>query len=351
MKKALISGITGQDGSYLAEDLVAKGYEVHGLVRRASDPGGSRWRHLARLRDEGRVVVHAADLSDRGPIRRVFEAVAPDEFYHLAGQSHVGLSFDLPESTFTEVAASTLMLLEICRDLPTPPRFYHAGSSEIFGEPRDVPQNEHSAFLPGTPYGCAKTFAVNLCRVYREAYGLFVSSGIAYNHESIRRGENFVTRKIALAAADRAAGRPRVLELGNLNARRDWGYAPEFVDGIWRILQHGEAGEFILATGRLTSLRDFVSGAFREVGIGLEFRGEGTEETAIDLATGELILRVNPRFFRPVDPCNLVGDPSKAARDLGWRPGVTGIDLAARLVADEMEARSDAAARDRGESV
>ncbi len=337
--KALISGITGQDGSYLAEDLVGRGYEVHGLVRRISHADESRLVHLARLIREERVVLHAADLSDRGAIRRIFESVAPDEFYHLAGQSHVGLSFDIPESTFTEVAASTLGLLEICRDLPSPPRVYHAGSSEIFGQPREVPQTEESAFRPGTPYGCAKTFAVNLCRVYREAYGLFISSGIAYNHESVRRGPNFVTKKVVTSVVRIAEGEKIVLELGNLNSRRDWGYAPEFVDGIRRILSHHQAGEFILATGHLTCLRDFVSGAFDAAGIPIEFHGNGSEETGIHADTGETLLRVNPRFFRPVDPHNLVGDPSRAARELGWSPTVSGIDLAARLVADEISAR------------
>ncbi len=340
--KALISGITGQDGSYLAEDLVDRGYEVHGLVRRLSQGDGSRLVHLDRLIREERVILHSADLSDRGAIRRIFESVAPDEFYHLAGQSHVGLSFDIPESTFTEVAASTLGLLEICRDLPTPPRIYHAGSSEIFGQPREVPQTEESAFRPGTPYGCAKTFAVNLCRVYREAYGLFISSGIAYNHESVRRSANFVTRKVVSAVVRMAEGEKHVLELGNLNSQRDWGYAPEFVDGIRRILSHREAGEFVLATGRLTCLRDFVSGAFAAAGIPVEFRGKSTEETGVHAETGETLLRVNPRFFRPVDPHNLVGDPSKAARELGWTPTVAGIDLAAKLVADEFLLRRGA---------
>lgn len=335
-RRVLISGITGQDGSYLAEALVAKGCEVHGLVRRLSHTDGSRLRHLDGLMREQRIVLHAADLSDRGAIRRIFESVSPAEFYHLAGQSHVGLSFEIPESTFTEVAGSTLALLEICRDLPEPPRFYHAGSSEIFGNPAEVPQNEESAYRPTSPYGCAKAFAVNLCRVYREAYGLFVSSGIAYNHESVRRGETFVTRKIVRSAVRAARGDDQVLELGNLNARRDWGYAPEFVDGIQRILQHHEAGEFILATGALTSLREFVAGAFRAVGIDIEFRGEGSEEIGLDAGTGTLLLRVNPRFFRPLDPLNLVGDASKAARELGWRPTFTGIDLAAKLVSDEL---------------
>ena len=337
--KALISGITGQDGSYLSELLVAKGYEVHGLVRRTSLTDVSRLRHLERLMQGQKVTLHTADLSENEAIRRIFEEVAPDEFYHLAGQSHVGLSFKIPESTLTEVAGSTLTLLEICRDLPNPPRFYHAGSSEIFGNPLDFPQNEDSAFRPASPYGCAKAFAVNLCCVYREAYGLFVSSGIAYNHESIRRTSNFVTKKVATSVACIAAGEEHVLELGNLNTRRDWGYAPEFVEGIWRILRHREAGEFVLATGILTSLRDFVSGAFAAAGIPVEFRGSGTEEVGVDTRSGALLLRVNPAFFRPVDPCNLVGDASKAERELGWRPTVTGIDLAAKLVLDEIAAR------------
>jgi len=337
--KALITGITGQDGSYLAELLVSKGYAVHGLVRRVSQDDGSRLRNLEPLLAQNRVILHSADLSDRGAIRRIFDEVAPDEFYHLAGQSHVGLSFEIPESTFMEVAGATLSLLEICRDLDQPPRFFHAGSSEIFGNPDDLPQSELTAFRPTSPYGCAKACSVNLCKVYREAYGLFIASGIAYNHESIRRSGNFVTKKIAGSVARLAAGENHILELGNLNTRRDWGYAPEFVEGMWRMLQQPQADEFVFATGELTCLRDFVMAAFEAAEIGIEFRGEGAGEVGVDRASGKTLLRVNPQFFRPVDPCNLVGDPSKAESELGWRPTIKGAALARRLVLDEITAR------------
>lgn len=337
--KALITGITGQDGSYLAELLVAKGYSVHGLVRRVSQEDGSRLRNLESLLAQNKITLHSADLSDRGAIRRIFEEVAPDEFYHLAGQSHVGLSFEIPESTFMEVAGATLSLLEICRDLDAPPRFYHAGSSEIFGNPDELPQNERTAFRPTSPYGCAKACSVNLCKVYREAYGLFIASGIAYNHESIRRSGNFVTKKVAGSVARIAAGESHVLELGNLNTSRDWGYAPDFVEGMWRVLQQEQADEFIFATGELTSLRDFVRAAFEAAGIAIEFRGEGADEAGVDSVSGRTLLRVNPQFFRPVDPCNLVGNPEKAGRDLGWQPSIKGAELARRLVLDEIAAR------------
>lgn len=338
-KKALITGITGQDGSYLAELLVAKGYSVHGLVRRVSQEDGSRMRNLESLLADNRITLHSADLSDRGAIRRIFEEVAPDEFYHLAGQSHVGLSFEIPESTFMEVAGATLSLLEICRDLDSPPRFYHAGSSEIFGDPDDLPQTERTAFRPTSPYGCAKACSVNLCKVYRDAYGLFIASGIAYNHESIRRSGNFVTKKIAGSVARIASGESTVLELGNLNTSRDWGYAPDFVEGMWRVLQQPNADEFIFATGELTNLRDFVRAAFDAAGIKIEFRGEGAGETGVDASDGRTLLRVNPQFFRPMDPCNLVGNPTKAGRELGWHPSIKGTELAKRLVLDEIAAR------------
>ena len=330
MKRALISGITGQDGSYLAELLHDKGYEVHGLLRRSSQFNRSRIEHL---RNEGKPLeLHYADLGDQTTLRRIFTKVQPDEFYHLAGQSHVGLSFEIPESTVAETAIATLGLLEICRDLPSPPRFFHAASSEIFGVPENSPQTEETPCRPVNPYGCAKAFAANLCRVYREAHGMFVVNGILYNHESPRRGESFVTRKIASTVARIAKGSDEVLELGNLGSERDWGWAPQFVDAMWRTLQQDQANDYLLATGTSTTVRDFAIAAFRAAGIELSFSGEGEAEQATDTATGRLLLRVNPKFFRPVDSHQLVGDPSTAKDVLGWSPSIAGSRVAEEMV-------------------
>ena len=336
MKRALISGITGQDGSYLAELLLDKGYEVHGLLRRSSQFNRSRIEHL---RKEGKPLeLHYADLGDQTTLRRIFTKVQPDEFYHLAGQSHVGLSFEIPESTVAETAIATLGLLEICRDLPTPPRFFHAASSEIFGVPVNSPQTEETPYRPVNPYGCAKAFAANLCRVYREAHGMFVVNGILYNHESPRRGESFVTRKIASTVARIARGSDEVLELGNLDSERDWGWAPEFVDAMWRTLQQEQATDYLLATGTSTTVRDFAIGAFREAGIELRFTGGGENEQSGDTARVRLLLRVNPKFFRPVDSHSLVGDPSRAKAILGWSPELSGKGVAAALTRAEISA-------------
>lgn len=334
MKRALISGITGQDGSYLAELLIEKGYAVHGLVRRSSQFNRTRIEHLRR---EGKPLeLHYADLGDQTTLRRIITKIRPDEFYHLAGQSHVGLSFEIPESTVAETAVATLSLLEICRDLESPPRFFHAASSELFGVPDHFPQTEQTPFRPVNPYGCAKAFAANLCRVYREAHGMFVVNGILYNHESPRRGESFVTRKIASTVARIQSGADEILELGNLDSERDWGFAPEYVEAMWLTLQHSLADDFIFATGTSTTVRDFAIAAFLEAGIPLAFRGSGESETAIHPATGKTLLRVNPKFFRRVDSHRLVGDPSKARHVLGWKPVTTGARVAQLLTRAEM---------------
>jgi GDPmannose 4,6-dehydratase len=332
--RALISGITGQDGSYLAELLLDKGYEVHGLLRRSSQFNRARIEHLRR---EGRALeLHYADLGDQTTLRRLFTRIQPDEFYHLAGQSHVGLSFEIPESTVAETAVATLGLLEICRDLASPPRFFHASSSEIFGVPADSPQTERTAFRPVNPYGCAKAFATHLCRVYREAHGMFVVNGILYNHESPRRGESFVTRKIAATVARIAKGSNETLELGNLDSERDWGWAPQFVEGMWRTLQHATADDYVFATGTTTTVRDFAIAAFHEAGIDLQFSGHGENEHAIDAASGRVLLRVNPKFFRPVDSHQLLGDPSQAQHILGWTPDLSGREVAKLLTRAEL---------------
>lgn len=332
---ALISGITGQDGSYLAELLLGKGYEVHGLVRRSSQFNRGRIEHL---RSQGAPLhLHYADLGDQTTLRRLFHRIKPDEFYHLAGQSHVGLSFEIPESTVAETAVATLGLLEICRDLDKPPRFFHAASSEVFGVPAQSPQTELTPFRPVNPYGCAKAFAANLCRVYREAHAMFVVNGILYNHESPRRGESFVTRKIASTVARIARGSGEVLELGNLDSERDWGWAPQFVEAIWRSLQHPTAEDYLFATGNSITVRDFARAAFQAAGFDPGFSGTGAEETAHDRPTGKLLLRVNPKFFRPVDSHQLLGNPAKAEKLLRWSPDISGTRVATELTKAEME--------------
>lgn len=303
MKSAFITGITGQDGSYLTEHLLAQGYVVHGLVRRASMYNRSRIDHLRMGPPgrEGRLQLHYGELNDPTSLRRLLHKVAPAEIYHLAGQSHVGLSFEIPEVTCHENAMATLSLLESLRDLDHPVRMYHAASSEIFGTPKASPQNEDTPFNPVNPYGCAKAFATQMCRVYREAHGLFVCSGIAYNHESPRRGENFVTRKITMAAARIKAGTQKELVLGSLEARRDWGYAKEYVEAMVRMLQQEKPDDFVLATGESHSIGEFLDAAFQRVG--LEWHQ---------------YVKFDARLVRPKESQLLVGDATKARKQLGW---------------------------------
>lgn len=304
-KKAMITGITGQDGSYLTELLLEKDYEVHGLVRRTSSLERSR---LATLyRDPAiynqRLFLHYADLDDSTTVRRLLLKTAPDEFYHLAGQSHVGLSFEIPESTCEMTAMATLRLLEMIRDLPSPPRLFHAASSEVFGRPPHAPQTENTPMGPVNPYGCAKAFAATMVKIYRQSFQLFACNGIMYNHESPRRGENFVTRKICRAAAAIQAGRQQELKLGDTSARRDWGYAPDYVRGMWLALNHSEPDDYIFATGQLHSVQDVVEAAF----------------AAVDLDWREFV-RQDARLIRPTESMNLVGDARKAREVLGWVP-------------------------------
>ncbi len=247
----------------------------------------------------------------------------------------MGLSFEIPESTCSEIAGATLTLLEICRDLSQPPRFYHASSSEVFGRPNSETQNEDTPFRPVNPYGCAKAFATNICKVYREAHGLFICNGIAYNHESPRRGENFVTKKITSAAVRIAAGSNEILELGNLDSERDWGYAPEYADAMWRILQHSAADDYILATGTATTVRDFALAAFEAVGINAIAEGDGIEECGYNSATGEKVYSVNHRYFRPAEPACLVGDARKAQLQLGWKAKISGGNVASEMIAGQ----------------
>ena len=337
MHCALITGITGQDGSYLAEHLLAQGYTVHGLVRRASMFNRSRIDHLRKAQPD-RLVLHYGDLNDLTSLRRLLRKISPREVYHLAGQSHIGLSFEIPEVTCQENGMATLGLLEALRDLDYPVRFYHAGSSEMFGAPPAAPQTEATPFNPVNPYGCAKAFATQLCRVYRSAYGVFACSGIAYNHESPRRGENFVTRKITLGAARIKAGLQTVLHLGNLEARRDWGYAPEYVVAMWQMLQADKPQDCILATGRACSVREFAAAAFAELGFAVEFESTGVAEFGRRKDTGEVVLRVDPHYFRPLESSELVGDATLARKSLGWAPQITGTEVARRMAREDFAA-------------
>jgi len=318
---ALITGITGQDGSYLADLLLGKGYAVHGVVRRTSNLLRSRIEHLRR--DEGiygkRLFLHYGDLSDGTTLRRIFSKVQPTEVYHLAGQSHVGLSFEIPESTCDEIGMATLRLLEIARDQAEPVKVYHASSSEIFGNATESPQTETTPFVPSSPYGCAKAFATQLARVYRESYGLFVCNGILYNHESPRRGENFVTRKIARAVARIARGLADELILGSLESRRDWGRAQDYVVAMWLMLQHEKPGDYVVATGQTHSVREFVEAAF-----------------AVVQLPWEKYVKRDPVFDRLNDPTHLVGSAEKIKGTLGWQPTGSFAELVREMVEAEL---------------
>jgi GDPmannose 4,6-dehydratase len=322
-KTALITGITGQDGSYLTELLLEKGYAVHGVVRRTSNLLRSRIEHLRRdetIYDKS-LFLHYGDLSDGTTLRRIFAEVNPAEIYHLAGQSHVGLSFEIPESTCEEIGMATLRLLEIARDQSQPVKFYHASSSEIFGNATESPQTETTPLRPASPYGCAKAFATQLARVYRESYGLFVCNGILYNHESPRRGENFVTRKIARAVARIARGVDQELVLGNLESRRDWGRAQDYVAAMWLMLQSDRPDDYVVATGETHSVRDFVETAFAVVNL-----------------PWEKYVKHNPAFDRPTEPARLVGSPAKIKADLGWQSHGSFADLVREMVEAELAA-------------
>jgi GDPmannose 4,6-dehydratase len=304
MPTALITGITGQDGSYLTEMLIDKGYVVHGIVRRSSITARNRLDPLFHREDvyDKRLFLHYADLADTTTIRRILLQCRPDELYHLAGQSHVGASFEIPETTCEFTAMGTLRLLEILRDLENRPRFLHISSSEIFGRPESAPQNESTPMRPVTPYGVAKAFATQMVTLYRESFGFFACNAICYNHESPRRGESFVTRKITRGAAAISMGKQKQLTLGSLDGRRDWGFAPEYVDAMWRMLQQPVADDYLLATGKDFSVKDFLSAAFDAVGL--------------DWST---YVVQDPRYMRPSEGTRLVGDASKAERVLGWK--------------------------------
>ena len=333
MKKALITGITGQDGSYLAELLLEKGYEVHGIVRRASVSNTARIDHLI---ESNSIRLHEGDLADSSSIIRIVGEVKPDEIYNLAAQSHVHVSFDVPEYSGDVDALGVLRVLEAVRiaGLTDTCRIYQASTSELYGKVEEVPQRETTPFHPYSPYAVAKQYGFWIVKEYRDAYDMFAVNGILFNHESERRGENFVTRKITLAAGRIACGLQEKLFLGNLDSLRDWGYAKDYVECMWLIMQQEKPEDFVIATGEQHTVRDFTEKAFRYVGIELEWQGKGLEEKGIDRATGKVLVEVSRDFYRPTDVVNLWGDPTKAKTVLGWNPQKTSYEDLCRIMAE-----------------
>lgn len=341
-KVALITGITGQDGSYLAEFLIEKGYEVHGIMRRSSSFNTARIEHLyldewvRDMKNKRLVNLHWGDMTDSSSLIRIIQQVQPDEIYNLAAQSHVKVSFDVPEYTADTDAIGTLRLLEAVRILgmEQKTKIYQASTSELFGKVQEVPQKETTPFYPRSPYGVAKQYGFWITKNYRESYGMFAVNGILFNHESERRGETFVTRKITLAAARIAQGFQDKLYLGNLDALRDWGYAKDYVECMWLILQHPTPEDFVIATGEMHTVREFCTLAFRHAGIELCWEGNGVDEKGIDIATGKTLVEVDPKFFRPCEVEQLLGDPTKAKTLLGWNPTKTPFQELVRLMVE-----------------
>lgn len=332
MKKALITGITGQDGSYLAEFLLEKGYEVHGIVRRSSISNTARIDHLIK---ENKIKLHDGDLTDSSGLIRLIGEIKPDEVYNLAAQSHVQVSFDAPEYSGDVDALGVLRILEAVRicDLSKTCKVYQASTSELFGKVEEIPQRETTPFHPYSPYAIAKQYGFWMVKEYREAYGMFAANGILFNHESERRGENFVTRKITLAAGRIAEGLQEHLELGNMDSLRDWGYAKDYVECMWLILQQDKPEDFVIATGEQHTVRDFTEKAFKANGIDIKWVGTGLEEKGYDAATGKMLVSVNPKWFRPTDVDNLWGDPTKAKTVLGWNPQKTSYEELVEIMA------------------
>ena len=337
-KKALITGITGQDGSYLAELLLEKGYEVHGIVRRSSSFNTGRIDHI--IHDEklqGQFFFHHGDITDVSNLNRLLEKIQPDEIYNLAAQSHVKVSFDLPDYTAQVDALGTLRFLDAIRETQINTRFYQASTSELFGKVSEVPQNENTPFYPRSPYAVSKLYAYWIIVNYREAYDLYACNGILFNHESPRRGETFVTRKITRASARIKAGLQEKLLLGNLNARRDWGYAPEYVEGMWRMLQQEAPDDYVLATGETHTVREFTDFAFGELDIKLEWEGSGPDEKGFDTASGKMLVAVNPDYYRPTEVDLLIGNPAKAKEKLGWEAKIKFEELVGLMAGADWE--------------
>ena len=340
MKTALISGITGQDGSFLAEFLLQKGYEVHGILRRSSSFNTGRIEHLyfdewvRDMKQKRLVNLHYGDMTDSSSLIRIIQEVQPDEIYNLAAQSHVKVSFEVPEYTAETDAVGTLRMLEAVRILgmEKKAKIYQASTSELFGKVQEVPQRETTPFYPRSPYGVAKQYGFWITKNYRESYGMFAVNGILFNHESERRGETFVTRKITLAAARIAKGLQNKLYLGNLDAQRDWGYAKDYVECMWLILQHPTPEDFVIATGEMHTVREFCTLAFREAGIELRWEGKGVDEKGIDTRTGQTLVEVDSKYFRPAEVEQLLGDPTKAKTLLGWNPRQTSFEELVRIL-------------------
>ncbi|MCW9133349.1 GDP-mannose 4,6-dehydratase [Bacillus paramycoides] len=342
MKKALITGVTGQDGSYLAEFLLEKGYEVHGIIRRSSSYNLDRIESLVNEEIEGlnnqeNFHLHYGDITDTSNVIRLISEIRPDEIYNLGAQSHVKVSFDVPEYTADVDGVGTLRILEAVRilGLTETTRIYQASTSELYGKVQEVPQKETTPFYPRSPYGVAKIYGFWITKNYRESYNMFAVNGILFNHESERRGETFVTRKITLAAARIAQEKQETLYLGNLDSLRDWGYAKDYVECMWLILQHDKPEDFVIATGEMHTVREFTTLAFKHVGIELEWVGEGVEEKGIDKATGKVLVAVDPKFFRPAEVEQLLGDPTKAKTLLGWNPTKTSFEELVRIMVEE----------------
>ena len=341
-KVALITGVTGQDGSYLAEFLLDKGYEVHGIIRRSSSFNTARIEHLyfdEWVRDMKRnrsINLHYGDMTDSSSLIRIIQTTQPDEIYNLAAQSHVKVSFDVPEYTAEADATGTLRLLEAVRilGLERKTKIYQASTSELYGLVQEIPQRETTPFYPRSPYGVAKLYGYWITKNYRESYGMFAVNGILFNHESERRGETFVTRKITLAADRIAAGQQDKLYLGNLDALRDWGYARDYVECMWLMLQHDQPEDFVIATGEQHSVREFTERAFAHVGIELRWQGKGVQEQGIDKATGRVLVEVDPKYFRPAEVETLLGDPTKAKTLLGWNPQKTSFEELVRIMVE-----------------
>jgi GDPmannose 4,6-dehydratase len=325
MKKALITGITGQDGSYLTELLLNKGYEVHGMIRRSSSFNTARIDHIfndPELHDN-RFFLHYGDVTDASNINRLLEKIEPDEIYNLAAQSHVKVSFEVPEYTAQVDGVGTLRFIDAIRETGLKTKFYQASTSELFGKVQETPQSEKTPFYPRSPYGVAKLYGYWIIVNYREAYGLYACNGILFNHESPRRGETFVTRKITIAAAKIKLGMQEYLTLGNLHSKRDWGYAPEYCEGMWKILQQEHPEDFVLATGETHTVKEFVEEAFSQLDFQLEWKGSGKDEKGIDAKTGKVLVAVDPRYYRPTEVEMLIGNPRKAKEQLGWAPQTT----------------------------
>ena len=340
-KKALISGVTGQDGAYLAELLLSKDYEVHGIKRRASSFNTERIDHLYKDKHNKDVsfFLHYGDLTDSTNLIRIIQEVQPDEIYNLGAQSHVKVSFEVPEYTANSDAVGTLRLLEAIRILKMEDkvRFYQASTSELYGKVQEVPQSETTPFYPRSPYGVAKLYAFWIVKNYREAYNMYACNGILFNHESPMRGETFVTRKITRAVAKIKLGLQDKLFVGNLNAKRDWGHAKDYVEGMWRMLQQDTADDYVLATGQTNTVRDFCDLSFKEVGIDIEWQGSGSEEKGIDSSNGKILVAIDPNYFRPTEVDLLIGDATKAEKELGWKPSINFKDLIKEMIRSDLE--------------